>query len=325
VKLRILCATLIALSLSSFSRADSLLVSYSSANGGGIQKFSLTPQSSGTLFASDTAAINTLTVAGNTAYWATTTQIWADGLTDLTGGTGKSALPSVPFAGVSITDLAVSPIDNTYFVAWDAPGFGWFLADYPLSPTSSTFTIFSNDSHPVKGVTIAGNRVYWIDGGNVFSENVDGTGRTTVQTFDPAAVTLNDLAVDPVTQTYIVSAISSGLPPLLAQYPLTPQASGVIFTFGTNDIPGVVISGDRVFWIDGSNIWSKNINGTDLTLQESLPSDLTLTDLAIAQDEPLTAVPEPASVGMFAMGLFAAALLGWHTRRTRTLPCSHQS
>jgi hypothetical protein len=313
--LRILCATLIALSLSSLSRADSLLVSYSSASGGGIQKFSLTPQSSGTLFASDNAAINNITVASNTAYWATSNQIWADSLTDITGGTTRNALPSVPFAGVSITSLAVSPTNNSYFVGWDAPGYGWFVVDYPLSPTSDTFTVFSNDSHPVKGLTVVVNRVYWIDGDNVFSQNVDGSGRTTVQTFDAGAVTLRDLAVDPVTQSYLLSATTSGLPPLLAQYPLTPQASGVVFAFGA-DIPGVVISGDRVFWIDGSNIWSKNINGTDLILQETLPSDFTLTDLAISPDQPVTAVPEPATVSMFAMGLFALALVAWHSHRS---------
>lgn len=240
--LRILYATLIALSLQSFSRADSLLVSYSSANGGGIQQFSLTPQSSGTLFASDSSAINHLTIANNTAYWSTNTQIWSDNLADISGGTAKSALPSVPFAGVSITDIAVSPADNSYFVAWDAPGYGWFIAQYPLSPSSSSFTVFSNDSNPVKGLTVADNRVYWIDGANVFSQNVDGTGRTTLQTFNLGPVTLNDLAVDLATQSYVLSATTPGLPPLLAQYPLTPQASGVLFAFGS-DIPGVHLAG----------------------------------------------------------------------------------
>ena len=314
--LRILFATLIAISLQQFSRADSLLVSYSSATGGGIQKFSLTPNSSGTLFASDAGAINHLSVANNTAYWATNTQIWSDSLADITAGSGKNALPSVPFGGVTITDIAVSPTNNSYYVGWDAPGFGWFIAQYPLSP-ASTFTVFSNDSNPVKGISIAGNNVYWIDGSNILSQNLDGSGRTTIQSFTLGPVTLNDLAVDPVTQSYLLSATTSGIPPLLARYPLVPQASGTLFAFGS-DIPAVEISGDRAFWIDGSNIWSENINGTDLTLQETLPSDLTLTDLAISVDQPVNTVSEPATGGMFATGLFALVLMGWYTRRTRT-------
>jgi hypothetical protein len=317
---RILFAALIALSLQPLSRADSLLVSYSSATGGGVQKFSLTPQSAGTVFASDTAAINNLSVANNTVYWATNTQIWSDSLTDMTAGTGKNALPSVPFGGVTITDIAVSPTNNSYYVGWDAPGYGWFIAQYPLSPIS-TFTVFSNDSNPVKGLSIAGNNVYWIDGTNILSQNLDGTGRTTIQSFNLGPVTLNDLAVDPFTQSYLLSATKSGIPPLLARYPLVPQASGALFAFGS-DIPAVTISGDRAFWIDGSNIWSENINGTDLTLQETLPSDLTLTDLAISVDQPVNTVPEPATGGMLATGLFAIALMGWHTRRTRTASCS---
>ncbi len=315
---RIVLATFIVLLLQPLSRADSLFVSYASASGGGIQQFSLAPQSSGTLFASDSSAINNVTVANHIAYWSTSTQIWSDSLTDLSGGSAKSPLPSIPFAGVTISDLAVSPTGNSYFVGWNAPGYGWFVAQYPLAPTSTTYNIFSDDSNLVKGLTVAGGRVYWIDGANVFSQNLDGTGRITVQSFNSGQVTLNDLAVDPATQSYILSANTSGIPPVLAQYPLTPQSSGKLFDIGSSDIPGITIAGDRAYWIDGSNVWSQNIDGTDLTLQETLPSDFTLTDLAVSLDPPVTSVPEPAAAGMFATGLFALALMGWHTRRTRT-------
>ena len=309
---RIFCATIFALSFQPLSRADSLLVSFTSADGGGgIEAFSLAPQSAGTLFDSENAPVTSLTAANNTAYWVTGgTQVYSDGLTDTTGGAGKTALPSVPFGGVSVTDLAVDPATNSYLVGWNAPGFGWFIAQYPLIPNAN-FSIFSNDTAPIQGLTVADNKAYWIEGTNLWSENLDGTGKSVLQSFTFGNVALSDLAVDPVSQTYLLAASEPGLPPLLARYPLTPQASGTVFTFANNNIPAVTIAGNRAYWIDGSSVWSEDLNGTGLTLQETLPSQYTLTDLAVSQVVP-AAVPEPATWTMLASALIGMVLV---TRR----------
>lgn len=311
---KIFCVATFMFSFQALSRADSLLVSYASAAGaGGIEMFSLTPQSAGTLFDAENAPITSLTTAGNAAYWVTAgTQVWSDGLADTTGGAAKTALPSVPFGGVSITDLAVDPVTNSYLVGWNAPGFGWFIAQYPLAPNAA-YSIFSNDTAPIQGLTVAANQAYWIEGTNLWLENLDGTGKTVLQSFTLGNVVLNDLAVDLASQSYLLAASTTGLPPLLARYPLTPQASGTLFAFANNNIPGVTISGNRLYWIDGSNVWSEDLNGTGLTLQETLPSQYTLTDLAVSQVVP-AAVPEPATRMMLAVALIGMLLI---TRRHR--------
>jgi len=311
---RILCAAVVGLVAQNLAHASSLLVSYSSTNGGGIEKFSLTPQSTGTLFASDNAAINTLTTANNTAYWATSTQISSDSLNDATGGSGKTALPSIPFGGVTITDLAVDPATNDYYVGWNAPGFGWFIAQYP--PSGSNFAVFANATTLVQGLTIANNTAYWIEGQNIYSQDLGTTTRHLLQSFTLGPVTLNDVAIDTAGQTYLLAASENGLPPLIARYPLTPNASGVLFTFGTNPITALTVAGDRAYWIDGSNVWSENLNGTDLTLQETLPASFTLTDLAVSIDPP-AAAPEPSGLVMLAGGLICIIFRGRHHSNPR--------
>jgi hypothetical protein len=306
--LNLLCFTAIILSTQPFGRAASLLVSYSSINGGGIEKYSLTPQTTGTIFDQETVAVNSLTVANNTAYWASGgTQIYSDSLNDATGGAAKTALPSLPFGGVTISDLAVDPATNQYLVGWIAPGYGWFIVQYPLSPPGD-FSIFVNATTTIQGLTIAGNKAYWIEGINVWSQNLDGTGKSQVQNFSFGGVELNDLAVDSASQTYFLAAATNGLPPLIARYPLTPNANGNLFTFATNNIPAVTLAGDRAYWIDGQGVYSKRLDGTDFTLQETLPNGLTPTDLAVSLDAPVSA-PEPATSTALGGGLILFAML----------------
>lgn len=253
--------------------------------------FSLVPQSAGTPFASANSAVNFVSAANNTAYWSTDTQIWSDSLNDTTGGTAKTALPSIPFGGVTISDLAVDPAANLYQVAWNAPGFGWFIAQYPLAPSSTNFSIFTNNTTLVHGLSIVGDKTYWLEGMNILSQNLDGTGKTQVQSFNFGTVTLNDLAVDPASQTYLLAATTDGIPPLIARYPLTPNSSGNLFAFANNNVVALTLANNRAYWIEGANVWSENLNGTDLQLQETFAPGITPTDLAIAADapEPLTA------------------------------------
>jgi hypothetical protein len=82
-------------------------------------------------------------VANNTAYWVAGNQVYSASLTDVTGGGMKTALPSVPFGGVTVDDISVDTATNTYLVAWTAPGFGWFLAQYPVVPDGN-FNVFVN-------------------------------------------------------------------------------------------------------------------------------------------------------------------------------------
>jgi hypothetical protein len=269
--------------------------------------FSLSPLSPGTLFDSENVPVTSLTVAGDAAYWVAGSQVTADNLADTTGGGSKVLLPSTPFAGVTVTDLAVSPASNTYLVGWTAPGYGWFVAQYPLTPAGA-FTVFSNDSNPIHGLTIAGNTAYWIDGANVFSEQLDGTGKAILQSFTAGAVTLNDLAIDSVNQTYVLAASTAGIPPLLARYPLTPNASGAVFAFANSNIPAVTVAGDTLYWIDGQSVWSENLNGTNLTLQETLPSQFTPTDLAVSLSTPAT-TPEPHSEALLGGGLIVLGMV----------------
>jgi len=217
--LKLLGLAVLILATQSFTQAASLLVSYSSLNGGGVEKFSLTPQSAGTIFDLETDAITSLTVAGNTAYWVSgNAQIYSDSLNDVTGGAAKTALPSIPFAGVTVSDLAVDPATNQYLVGWIAPGRGWFIAQYPLAPAGA-FSVSVNATATIQGLSIVGGKAYWIEGINVWSQNLDGTDKTRVQNFSLGGVELNDLAVDSASQTYLLSAVTSGLPPLIARYP----------------------------------------------------------------------------------------------------------
>lgn len=307
----LICTTLIVLSSQALSGASSLFISYSSSSGGGgIEAFSLIPNSKGTLFDSESVPVTSLTVANNVAYWATSNQIFADGFMDTTGGSQKNTLPSIPFSGVTISDLAVDPKTNSYFVGWNAPGYGWFIAQYPLSPQGN-YSIFTNNTAVIQGLSIAGDTAYWIEGTKVYSQKLDGTGKTVVQSFTFGGVTLGDLAIDTAGQTYLLSALTTGLPPLVGRYPLTPNASGNLFAFANNTIAGLTVAGNRAYWIDGSSVWSENLNGTDLKLQETLPPQFTLTDLAVSIDPPNSSatVPEPASLLMLGGGLIAAGLM----------------
>jgi hypothetical protein len=307
---RYLCAIVFAGLVPSFCLADSLLVSYSSGAGGGIEKFSLVPHSAGTTLVTESSGVTTVTVANNTAYWVSNNQIWSDNVADI-GGAGKTALPSVPPVPVTITSLAVSATDNSYLVGWDAPGFGWFVAKFPLTG-SDPYTVFSNDSSQVKGLTVSGNQAYWIDGTDVLTTNLDGSGRAKFQSFTLGPVTLYDVAVNAATQTYFLAASTPGLPPLIVQYPLTPQASGNLFTFSpsNNTITALTIGGDTVYWTDGSSIWSENLDGTGLTVQQTFDAGVTITDLAVVQDQPTaTPVPEPSSAALMLAGLLGVGVL----------------
>jgi len=315
---KLLTTTALILSLHTSGRASSLLVSYTTASGGGgIERYSLTPQSAGTTFDTETTPVTSLTAVNNTAYWATGTRIFSDSLTDPAAGAGKTLLSTIPFAGFSISDLAVDPITNTYLVGWIAPGLGWFVVQYPLAPNSD-FTIFSNDTAPIQGLTVVGNTAYWTEGSGIFSEHLDGTGKSQIQSFNFGAVTLNDLAVDPASQTYFLAAATSGLPPLIARYPLTLNSSGTLFAFANSNINALTIAGDQAYWIDGMSIWSENLNGTGLTLQETLPSQLTPTDLAVSLD-PMVAAPEPATWTLLGIALL---LCGTGHRRSVACPLS---
>ena len=298
-------AIFLALALQPVSHASALFVSYSSSAGGGVDQFSLVPQTPGTIFDSENASVSSLTVAGNRAYWVSANQVYSDSLTDNTGGEGKTSLPSVPFGGVTVSDLAVDPVTNSYLVGWIAPGFGWFIAQYPLTPNAS-FNVFVNATNPIQGLTVVGNTAYWIEGTNIWSQNLDGTGKTLVQSFTLGNVSLSDLAVDLPSQTYLLAASSSGLPPLVGRYPLAPQSSGQLFAFGSSSITALTIAGDRAYWIDGSSVWSENLNGTNLTLQETFPSQLTPTDLAVSLTP--AAVPEPTGWILIAGGLMVLVL-----------------
>lgn len=307
-----LAAVAILLSVQSVAPASSLFVSYTSSSGGGIDVFSLTPQTPGTQYDSENAGVSSLTVANNTAYWVTNSlQIYSDTLNDQTGGTGKTALNSVPFAGVTITDLAVDPVSGSYFVGWNAPGYGWFVADYP-STTDPAYSIFVNGADPIRGLTVDGNKAYWIEGTRLLSQNLDGTGKSVFQSFD-STVTLFDLGIDSADQAYFLSAYAPGLSPLLIRYPLTTNASGNLVSISNTNIAALTLAGDRLYWIDGSSIWSENVNGTGLTLQQTLPSGFTPTDLAVSLDTVTTAaVPEPATSAMVGGVLIA---LAFFTRR----------
>ena len=312
---RLLCAIPFALALQPLAEASSIFVSYSSATGGGIEAFSLAPQSAGTLFDSENAAVTSLTVANNAAYWVTGTAIFSDNVTDATGGNGKTALPGIPFGGVTVSDLAVDPIASSYLVGWIAPGFGWFIAQYPLIP-DGTFNIFVNATAPIQGLTIEGNNAYWLEGSNIWSQALGSTTRNQVQSFTLGPVSLTDLAVDPASQSYLLAASEPGLPPLLARYPLIPNASGNLFAFANDNIGAVTIAGGRAYWIDGSSVWSENLNGTDLTLQETLPAQFTPTDLAVSPDAPVAA-PEPVTFVLTGSALTALALVRRRLRGSR--------
>ena len=305
-------AMLLALCLAPVTRADAVLVSFSTATGGGIDEFSLTPEASGTVFDAENTAVNSVTIANNTAYWSTGSQIFSDSLTDSAYGANKTALPSIPFAGVSITDLAVDPATNSYFVGWNAPGYGWFIAEYPLSP-SGNYSIFKDGTAPIQGLTVSGDTAYWIEGTKIYSQKLDGSGLTQLQNFDPG-VSLFDLAVDPAAHTYFLGAAA---PPvsILGEYPLTPNASGNVFAFANDNITALTIAGDRAYWIDGQSVWSENLNGQNLTLQEMLPQQFTPTDLAVSLDTP-AAAPEPATVVVVIGGFIVIALVKRRLKRT---------
>jgi hypothetical protein len=60
--------------------------------------------------------------------------------------------------------------------------------------------------------------------------------------------------------------------------------------------------------IDGQSVYSEKLDGTDFTLQETLPNGVTPTDLAVSLDAPVAA-PEPATSAALGGGLILTALL----------------
>ena len=73
------------------------------------------------------------------------------------------------------------------YVGFNTP-FDNNIGIYPLVPNAFG-TTFANATNP-QDLTIAGGKLYWIDGDSVLDANLDGTGLSTLQTFGVAPTSI---------------------------------------------------------------------------------------------------------------------------------------
>jgi hypothetical protein len=173
------------------------------------------------------------------------------------------------FIAVAALAFAAPTYALSYFVSF---GDGVdIIGQYPLDPfnVGTTFATATD----AKGLTYADGKVYWLEGVNVWQQNVDGSDKTLLQSFGVAPI---DLAVDASTGSYFASF--GGGVDIIGKYSTTPFSIGTTFA-GTDDAHGLTYANGQLHWLEGSNVWTQNADGSGKTLLQTFgvaPSDLTV-------------------------------------------------
>jgi hypothetical protein len=270
--------------------APAYALSYFVSFGGGVDmigKYPLDPFFAGTTFATADNAQG-LTYADGKLYWLEGANVWMQNV----DGTGKTLLQTY---GVTPTDLAVDAAGGSYFASFG--GGIDMIGKYPLQPFfAGTTLVGTNDAH---GLTYADGKIYWLEGANVWMQNVDGTGKTLLQTY---GVTPTDLAVDAASGNYFAS-FGGGLD-MIGKYPLSPFFAGTTFT-GSDDAHGLTYADGKVYWLEGTHVWMQNVDGSGKELLQTFgiaPISLAVETAPLSNPLPPVGVPDPAATGLLVAG-----------------------
>jgi hypothetical protein len=163
-------------------------------------------------------------------------------------------------AGFIALVLATSASAQSYFASFG--GSTDNIGVYPLVP-NAWGTEFTTTSADARSLTIAGDKLYWLENTNIWMQNLDGSNKTRLQSFGIAPT---DLAVDAATGFYYTSF--GGGTDNIGRYPLTVDAWGTEFATA-NDAHSLVFAVDTLYWLEGVNVWMQNTNGSPKTLLQS--------------------------------------------------------
>ena len=157
------------------------------------------------------------------------------------------------------------------------------IGAYPLTPDAFG-TFFAPATDP-QSLTIAGGKLYWIDGAQVLDANLDGSDLSVLQTFgiDPTSIAVNSAGG----QWY--AGFNTPGDNLLGAYPLTPDAFGTFFAPAT-DPQSLTIAVGKLYWIDGAQVLDANLDGSDLSVLQTFGIDPTSIAVSAAPAPPVQTV-----------------------------------
>jgi hypothetical protein len=193
---------------------------------------------------------------------------------------------------------SAGPAPNALYVGFNNPGDN-DIGVYPLLPDVSG-TEFAPATDP-QSLTIAGGKLYWIDGTQVLDADLDGSDRSVLQTFgiDPTSV-----AVDAAGARVYVGFNNPGDNDI-GVYPLLPDVSGTEFAPAI-DPQSLTIAGGKLYWIDGTQVLDANLDGSDRSVLQTFGIDPTSIAVSVASP----GVPEASTWAMMAVGLAGLGLAG---------------
>ena len=93
-------------------------------------------------------------------------------------------------SGFTSAAALAAPASEFWYAAFNTPGDN-LIGAYPLTPDAFG-TFFAPATDP-QSLTIAGGKLYWIDGAQVLDANLDGSDLSVLQTFgvDPTSIAVN--------------------------------------------------------------------------------------------------------------------------------------
>ena len=279
------------------SAPNALYVGFNAPGDSAIDVYPLTANAIGQGFAAATDP-QSLTIAGGKLYWIDGGQILDLNL----DGTGLSVLQT--FLDVP-TSIAVDFSGERLFAGFNTP-IGHDIGVYPLTP-DATGKPFAAAADP-QSLTVAGGKLYWIDGGQIFDANLDGTDLSVLQTFLDVPTSIG---VD-FSGERLFAGFNTPIGHDIGVYPLTPDATGKPFAAAT-DPQSLTVAGGKLYWIDGAQVLDANLDGADLSILQTFAMDPTSIAVSVAPPP----VPEPSTWTMILSGFVALGLASRLRNRER--------